>query len=50
MAVIFLGPMQSLFHTVALPWSEALLIGAAGSLVLWVEEARKWLARRRAPA
>ncbi|MDL1871640.1 HAD family hydrolase [Deltaproteobacteria bacterium PRO3] len=50
MAVIFLGPLQSLFHTVALPWSEALLIGAAGSLVLWVEEARKWLARRRAPA
>ena len=47
MAVIFLEPMQSLFHTAALPWSEALLIGAAGSLVLWAEELRKWLARRR---
>ncbi|MCC7344376.1 MAG: HAD-IC family P-type ATPase, partial [Deltaproteobacteria bacterium] len=49
MAVIFLEPLQVLFRTVALPWSEALVIGAAGSLVLWAEEARKWLARRRQP-
>ncbi|MCC7344075.1 MAG: HAD-IC family P-type ATPase [Deltaproteobacteria bacterium] len=47
MAVIFWEPLQVLFRTVALPWSEALLIGAAGSLVLWAEELRKWLARRR---
>jgi Ca2+-transporting ATPase len=45
-AVIFFKPLQSLFHTAAIPWSEILWIGAAGSLVLWTEELRKWIARR----
>lgn len=49
-AVIFIAPLQVLFRTVALPWSEVFLIGAAGSLVLWVEELRKWIARRRWPS
>ena len=54
MAVIFVPAMNGIFHTTPIPWSEALLIGAVSSLVLWAEEVRKWLARRavsaRAPA
>jgi Ca2+-transporting ATPase len=48
MAVVFLPPLQAVFHTATLPWSEVVAIGAAGSVVLWVEETRKALARRRA--
>jgi Ca2+-transporting ATPase len=47
MAVIFLAPLNAIFHTVAFGWREVLAIGAVGSLVLWVEEARKLLVRRR---
>jgi Ca2+-transporting ATPase len=47
-AVVFLPPLQGIFHTVPLEPVRVLLIGAAGSLVLWAEEARKLLIRRRA--
>jgi Ca2+-transporting ATPase len=46
-AVVFLPPLNATFHTVPLPWSEVFAIGAAGSLVLWVEEARKYFVQRR---
>jgi magnesium-transporting ATPase (P-type) len=49
-AVVYVPALQRVFHTVALPLSEVLLVGAVGSLVLWVEETRKWLWNRRAPA
>jgi Ca2+-transporting ATPase len=45
--VIYLPPLSRLFHTVPFGWREALAIGVVGSLVLWVEEARKAVARRR---
>ena len=46
-AVVYLPAMNDLFHTVPLPFHEVLLIGAVASLVLWIEELRKLLARRR---
>ncbi len=46
-AVVFWGPLGRLFHTVPFSLREVVWIGALGSLVLWVEEARKLLARRR---
>jgi len=46
-AVIFWAPLNELFHTVPIAWREVFAIGAVGSLVLWVEEARKLFARRR---
>ena len=46
-AVVFLPPLQAVFHTTALPFVEVLAIGATGSLVLWAEEVRKWAVRRR---
>ncbi|NUN48905.1 MAG: HAD-IC family P-type ATPase [Candidatus Brocadiae bacterium] len=49
MAVIFLPPLQAVFHTVAIPWKQVFAIGAAASLVLWVEEIRKWIVRRSLP-
>jgi Ca2+-transporting ATPase len=49
-AVVFVPVMNEIFHTTPIPWTEAILIGAAASLVLWVEELRKWFARRRLAA
>jgi Ca2+-transporting ATPase len=46
-AVIFLPPLASVFHTVPLGLGQVVAIGAAASLVLWVEELRKLLLRRR---
>ncbi len=46
-AVVYLPAMNDLFHTVPLPLHEVVLIGAVASLVLWTEELRKLLARRR---
>jgi Ca2+-transporting ATPase len=46
-AVIFWLPLGALFHTVAIGGREIVAIGAVGSLVLWVEEARKLIARGR---
>ncbi len=46
--VIWWRPLGRLFHTVPLSAEEVGLVVAAGSLVLWAEEIRKALARRRA--
>ena len=46
--VVFVPFFQRIFHTVAFDLSTVLAIGAAGSVVLWAEEARKWIARGRA--
>ncbi|MBI2516920.1 MAG: HAD-IC family P-type ATPase [Opitutae bacterium] len=48
LAVVYLEPMNRLFHTVPIPVGDFFLIGAIASLVLWVEEIRKIFARRRA--
>jgi len=45
--VIFVPALNRVFHTVPLAWKDVFLIGAVGSVVLWVEEIRKLLARRR---
>jgi Ca2+-transporting ATPase len=47
-AVIYSGPMNRLFHTVPIDFRHFVLIGLVASPVLWVEEVRKWLVRRRA--
>jgi Ca2+-transporting ATPase len=46
-AVVYWPPMNRLFHTVPIPLGDFFLLGAAASVVLWAEELRKWLARRR---
>jgi len=46
-AVIFLPPLNAVFHTVPVDLHEVLGIGAVASFVLWVEEARKYVVRRR---
>ncbi len=47
-AVIYTEPLARIFHTTPIPFADFLLIGAVASGVLWVEEVRKLLARRRA--
>jgi magnesium-transporting ATPase (P-type) len=44
--VIYSKAMNHIFHTVPIAWQEFLLIGAVASVVLWVEEVRKFFARR----
>jgi magnesium-transporting ATPase (P-type) len=44
--VIYAGPMNRLFHTRPIDAFHFVLIGAVASLVLWVEEIRKWWVRR----
>jgi magnesium-transporting ATPase (P-type) len=46
-AVIFWSPLNRVFHTVPMALEQVLAVGAVGSLVLWVEEIRKALHRRR---
>nr|WP_225937768.1 HAD-IC family P-type ATPase [Myxococcus sp. RHSTA-1-4] len=46
-AVVFLPFMNEVFHTVPFSLKEVLTIGAVASTVLWVEELRKLVARRR---
>ena len=46
-AVVFLPSLGRVFHTVPFGLSEVLAIGAVASLVLWVEEGRKLIVRRR---
>jgi magnesium-transporting ATPase (P-type) len=45
--VVFTPFMNKIFHTVPIPLSEVFAIGAVGSVVLWVEELRKFIVRRR---
>ncbi|WP_119287863.1 cation-translocating P-type ATPase [Azohydromonas sediminis] len=46
-AVVYTAPMNALFHTVPIPPADLVPMVAAASLVLWVEEARKLVRRRR---
>jgi len=46
LAVVYLPALNALFHTVPIPAGDYPLIIAAASLVLWVEEIRKLIARR----
>ena len=46
-AVVVLPPMGRLFHTVPFNLEVVLALGAVGSVVLWVEELRKLVVRRR---
>jgi Ca2+-transporting ATPase len=47
LAVIYLPPLQALFHTQALPLLDLALSLMLGSLVFWAIEAEKWLTRRQ---
>jgi Ca2+-transporting ATPase len=46
-AVVFWSPLGRWFHTVPFSLREVIALGLVGSLVLWVEEARKLFLRRR---
>jgi magnesium-transporting ATPase (P-type) len=46
-AVVFLPPLGRLFHTVPFGLDVVVALGAVGSVVLWVEELRKLVVRRR---
>ncbi len=46
-AVVFLPALNNVFHTVPFSLKEVVAIGAVASLVLWVEELRKLIVRRR---
>lgn len=45
--VIYTATLNRIFHTVPIPLADVVLLGLIGSSVLWVEELRKWRARRR---
>jgi Ca2+-transporting ATPase len=45
LAVIFVPAFNDIFHTVPLAADQVIAIGVVGSLVLWVEEARKLVVR-----
>jgi Ca2+-transporting ATPase len=47
LAVMYVPPLSSLFHTAPLPISHLAAIVGLGSLVLWIEELRKLAVRRR---
>jgi Ca2+-transporting ATPase len=50
-AVVFWAPLGRVLHTVPFDLETVVLLGVVGSLVLWVEEIRKFVVRRReAPA
>lgn len=49
LAVLYLPPLNTLFHTQALPAGDWLPLIALASLVLWAEELRKLIVRRTAP-
>jgi magnesium-transporting ATPase (P-type) len=46
-AVVFWKPLGRVFHTVPFSLAVVAVLGAVGSLVLWVEELRKLIVRRR---
>lgn len=46
-SVIYFRPLGDVFHTVTISIWQAFAIGAVASLVLWVEELRKLVVRRR---
>ncbi len=46
-AVLYWAPLNELFHTLPIPPADLLPIVAVASAVLWVEELRKFIVRRR---
>jgi magnesium-transporting ATPase (P-type) len=48
LGVVFLPPMNAIFHTVPIGITEVMAIGVVASLVFWVEELRKLVVRRSA--
>ena len=46
--VVYFPPLQRVFQTEALSLGDLFRLVAMASLVLWVDEARKWWLRRRA--
>ncbi len=46
-AVVYLPSLNTLFHTTPIPAGDYPVIIAAASLVLWIEEIRKFLVRRK---
>ena len=46
-AVVFWEPLGRVFYTIPFGLKEVVALGVVGSLVLWVEELRKLVARRR---
>ncbi len=46
-AVIYWEPLSRFFHTVPIAPTQFFFIGAVASLVLWAEEIRKYIVRRR---
>jgi len=46
-AVVFWPPLGRVFYTVPFSPQELVALGVVGSLVLWVEELRKLVMRRR---
>ena len=46
--VVYAPFMHRFFHTVPIPLADVALIGCVASVVLWTEELRKLVARRRA--
>lgn len=49
-AAVFFGPLSDTLHTVPFDLGVVVELGLVGSIVLWVEEIRKWFVRRRARA
>lgn len=49
-AVLYWPPLGGLFHTLPIALADLPLLVAVASTVLWAEELRKLVARRRAPA
>lgn len=47
-AAVFFGPLSDTLHTVPFDLDIVVELGLVGSIVLWVEEIRKWFVRRRA--
>jgi magnesium-transporting ATPase (P-type) len=45
--VIFWKPLSSFFHTVPISLTSFFMIGLVASLVLWVEELRKWWLKQK---
>ncbi len=48
-AVIYIPPLSKIFHTVPLSFHQVVVLLALGSIVMWVEEFRKWIMRRNLP-
>jgi magnesium-transporting ATPase (P-type) len=49
-AIIFVGPVQSIFHTVALPVRDLLVLACFPVIVWGSDELWRWRCRTRAPA